>query len=331
MLLHLFLVATCLIHIDAVGATASSSIASSANVTNTTTTTTTTTTIGMNCSSVLNTTATMGFNESSVFHDADTPCFLAYNETRSNLTTRGDSAEVPVQSTGNPSATPTGSPTWAPSVSPTTEVPTTAPSTVAPTLQPTTPKPTPQPTDIPTVQWFGFWPTYSPSKTTDRTIHILPLGDSITSNGFGYLSYRYFLWKSFLTDPRVLESLGTQSIEYAGMLSNGYNGNPDWPPVAGQTFDQRHEGHWGWTTDAVVGELNAWLGASNAAFDCCSQKPYPDIALVHLGTNDCIYGEPVPQVSVSVDVSSAQNIVAYLTRFECVPLYLLPHPRYLKS
>lgn len=97
-------------------------------------------------------------------------------------------------------------------------------------------------------------------------------------------------------DSRVLDALGTQRIEYAGMLTNAYNGNPEWPPVLLQGFDRRHEGHWGWTTDAVVGELKDWLGASNAAFDCCSGNPYPEIALVHLGTNDCINGEPVSQI-----------------------------------
>ena len=102
-------------------------------------------------------------------------------------------------------------------------------------------------------------------------------------------------------DGRILEALGTHRMEYAGMLTNNYNGNPDWPVVSNQGFDRRHEGHWGWTTDAVVNELEGWLGASNAAFDCCSGNLYPNIALVHLGTNDCIYGEPVSQILGELD------------------------------
>jgi len=47
---------------------------------------------------------------------------------------------------------------------------------------------------------------------------ILPLGDSITSNGFGLYSYRYFLWKSLVTtmnDEIDIDFVGTLQDNYA--------------------------------------------------------------------------------------------------------------------
>jgi len=82
-------------------------------------------------------------------------------------------------------------------------------------------------------------------------------------------------------------------FDFIGHLRDGEYGNPEWPPVNGQSFDRDHEGHWGWTTDAVLGQLDFWLGGLNAALECCSGFRIPDIALVHLGTNDCINGENV--------------------------------------
>ena len=109
---------------------------------------------------------------------------------------------------------------------------------------------------------------------------ILPLGDSITSNGFGYFSYRYYLWRLLVL---FSENNNYFDFDFVGTLENNYNGNPEWPPVNGQTFDRDHEGHWGWRADQIINELAGWLD---------SYETVPTIALIHLGTNDCFQGQP---------------------------------------
>ena len=170
---------------------------------------------------------------------------------------------------------PTWSPTWRPTWSPTDP----------PTWSPTDP-PTWSPTDPPT--WSP--PTETPSVAEDDGIlRILTLGDSITTGGLGHYSYRYYLWR------RLVQELpgGGDQVDMVGSLRNAaYDQNPVWPPVSvvdpdtGTTrnwdFDRDHEGHWGWTTDEVLGQLCGWLDSYPVA---------PTVALVHLGTGDCIAGE----------------------------------------
>lgn len=119
----------------------------------------------------------------------------------------------------------------------------------------------------------------SPKSTSSRIPQkhiILPLGDSITSSGLGYKSYRYFLWKSLI--------LRGDTFEFVGTLRDNYSGNPTWPLVNGKEFDRHHEGHWGWRADKILDEMDTWLNSYNEI---------PTIALVHLGTNDCFNGHTV--------------------------------------
>lgn len=100
-----------------------------------------------------------------------------------------------------------------------------------------------------------------------QPIYILPLGDSITQANDDHRSYRYFLWVSLL-DEGI-------NVDFVGSQDSNHNGNPKWPKHDGQSFDQDHEGHWGWRADELLANLPDWL-----------QEYTPDVVLLHAGTND---------------------------------------------
>lgn len=102
----------------------------------------------------------------------------------------------------------------------------------------------------------------------DRPLRILPLGDSITQGGRASrpeFTYRLPLYR-LLKDAKV-------SFQFVGSLTTGLEGAAEWP----KPFDPHHEGHYGWKTAAVRDHLEEWSKSWSAP---------PDIALIHLGTND---------------------------------------------
>ncbi|MBC8140703.1 MAG: G-D-S-L family lipolytic protein [Armatimonadetes bacterium] len=104
------------------------------------------------------------------------------------------------------------------------------------------------------------------------TINILPIGDSITQGGRAdrkEYTYRYPLFYK-------LKDAG-HDVNFIGSLRTGLNGDAKWPDKNGVVFDPDHEGHYGWKTAAVRDKLAGWSAGWEAA---------PDIALIHLGTND---------------------------------------------
>lgn len=101
---------------------------------------------------------------------------------------------------------------------------------------------------------------------------ILPLGDSITQGGRREkpeYTYRLRLFQ-LLTDAGV-------DFTFVGSMTEGLHTDATWPDYEGNPFDLRHEGHYGWKTAAVAEKLPEWIQRWDAT---------PDIALVHLGTND---------------------------------------------
>lgn len=99
-------------------------------------------------------------------------------------------------------------------------------------------------------------------------LRILPLGDSITQGGRAdrqEYTYRLPL-------QRMLRDAGVP-FEFVGSMSGGLQADATWP----QPFDPRHEGHYGWKTAAVRDALTGWTDKWAAP---------PDVALIHLGTND---------------------------------------------
>ena len=102
---------------------------------------------------------------------------------------------------------------------------------------------------------------------TNRPLLIQPLGDSITE-GKGTeqeASYRRPLWKKLKAAGYNVDFVGSRNVQ----LGNA-------PPFF-KDYDPDHEGHYGWRLSEIIKPENieAWL------------KLYtPDVALVHLGTND---------------------------------------------
>ncbi|GEO04909.1 hypothetical protein AAE02nite_25730 [Adhaeribacter aerolatus] len=122
----------------------------------------------------------------------------------------------------------------------------------------------------------------------------MTLGNSITQSNSSYKSYRYPLWKK-LVDARM-------SFDLVGSMRGHHLGNPAWPTHNGLSFDQDHEGHWGWRADEIVngrsglGKLSDWL-----------QGYTPDIVLLHLGTNDLYQGQGVS--STLADIRQVVGII----------------------
>ena len=123
---------------------------------------------------------------------------------------------------------------------------------------------------------------------------IMALGNSITQANNMNKSYRYPLWKK-LVDAKV-------SFDFVGSMRNHHLGNPAWPTHNGLSFDQDHEGHWGWRADEIVngrsglGKLSDWLMGYT-----------PDIVLLHLGTNDLYYGQGV--TSTLADIRQVVGVI----------------------
>ena len=111
----------------------------------------------------------------------------------------------------------------------------------------------------------------SPQKKSSP-ICILPLGDSITQGGKtdrDEFTYRYPLY-CMLKDANI-------NFKFVGSLTNGLQEGSKWPKYKGKEIDLHHEGHYGWKTQAVNENLDEWILKWSAS---------PNIALIHLGTND---------------------------------------------
>jgi hypothetical protein len=121
-----------------------------------------------------------------------------------------------------------------------------------------------------------------------QTVKILPLGNSITQSDANHLSYRYPLWTKLIDDG--------VNFDFVGTMTQNYNGTPVFPQYNGQTFDQNHEGHWGYRADMINNNLASWLNQYT-----------PDIALIHLGTNDLYYNQSI--TSTINDLKNTINIL----------------------
>jgi hypothetical protein len=105
----------------------------------------------------------------------------------------------------------------------------------------------------------------------ERPVYILPLGDSITHGGRKNReewTYRYPLFCMMKKD-------GVE-FDFIGSMTRGLQ-PVEWPDCDGEEFDPDHEGHYGIKTAKVAANLKDWMKKWDHA---------PDIALIHLGTND---------------------------------------------
>lgn len=130
--------------------------------------------------------------------------------------------------------------------------------------------------------------------TSDATIRILPLGDSMTKGSTQtpeeatHPTYRYWLWNELARNGHDVDFVGSWTA-------------PNFP----LDFDQDNEGHGGYMTVGILhgvaedpgqGKLPVWLS-----------KYQFDVALVMLGTNDVLNGVPTAE-----SVRNLEGIVAEL-------------------
>lgn len=119
------------------------------------------------------------------------------------------------------------------------------------------------------------------------TVRVVPLGNSITQGTNTYATYRRPLWHMLDSAGHCVDFVGTENT-------------PHYSARVATAYDPDHEGHWGWRTEHVIEQLPVWL-----------EEYTPDIALVHLGTNDLVVGDPIDTVcheySRLVEVLRADN------------------------
>lgn len=106
--------------------------------------------------------------------------------------------------------------------------------------------------------------------------NILPLGDSITESATGHASYRYWLWNALADAGHTVDFVG--SHQPAGVAGG---------PALYPGFDPHHDGYSGWTADVLA----AGLAGPNWQSWAAQAQNTPDIALVHIGTNDLELGQ----------------------------------------
>lgn len=143
------------------------------------------------------------------------------------------------------------------------------------------------------------------AMTQNRVVHILPLGDSITQGGRNdreEYTYRLPLFR-MLKQHKV-------NFDFVGSLTTGLHPDAKWPNVNGAPMDLHHEGHYGWKTAAVRDHLVEWMKTYTAT---------PDIALIHLGSND--QGED-PEKAIALPLS---DIVAILRKANPHIVVLIGH------
>jgi hypothetical protein len=138
---------------------------------------------------------------------------------------------------------------------------------------------------------------------------VIVIGDSISEGGSGQDSFRRPLWNTLVADPTqpLVDFVGTRK----GVRGNGGTCAADLPstvfPVV-PDFDQQHQSYWGWCVD----DVNLVLPSALTLLADPVVNRVPDIAVVHLGTNDIIQDSQAPsairdELSSLVDVLRAAN------------------------
>jgi len=113
---------------------------------------------------------------------------------------------------------------------------------------------------------------WSFTTDTEAVVNIMPLGDSITAGW-----YRYHLWV-------LLTNGGYGNVNFVGSLTSSDS----------MTYDQNHEGHWGWADNQIADNIYGWL-----------QLNPPDIILLHIGTN-----------ALDTNPADVQNILNIIDQYE---------------
>lgn len=133
-------------------------------------------------------------------------------------------------------------------------------------------------------------------------IRILPLGDSIT-HGINwdkpyYNTYRRALWHLLKNAGYAVDFIGSMNKVMSQNCTIGVP-NPD--------FDPDHEGHSGWRADQILNGVGHSDCAGSGGLATWLNSYTPDIALVHLGTNDMIQAQ-----SVESTIAELEGIIKLL-------------------
>lgn len=134
------------------------------------------------------------------------------------------------------------------------------------------------------------------SETAKKKIVLI--GDSITEgSGESFPTYRKPLWYKLIEN-------GYTNIDFVGSQNSNLSG--DW--------DQDHEGHWGWCADQLAALLPSWL-----------QSYTPDIAVIHIGTNDLIHQSQSPEgitaeIGGLIDILRADNAAVKIVLSQIIPM-----------
>lgn len=126
--------------------------------------------------------------------------------------------------------------------------------------------------ESPTTTIMAEVTTTTAVPATTVSVHpltIMAIGDSITSGSTGWATYRCYL-NGALDDAGV-------SFEFVGRYSAPHGGGPYGCPIV---FDEDHEALWGAHIQHVIDDVTASV-----------EVLQPDVALVHLGTNDLSHGQ----------------------------------------
>ncbi|PRY10346.1 putative secreted protein (Por secretion system target) [Pontibacter ummariensis] len=150
-------------------------------------------------------------------------------------------------------------------------------------------------------------------------VKIMCLGNSITQGNTENPGYRYRLWQKLIDAGVDVQLVGSHAVNEGGdspVEGTVYKGVP---------YINRNEGHWGWTVDEILsgrdgkGHLSRWL-----------QSYTPDIALIHLGTNDMFrqcgtgntcYQETIDELKEVVSQIRAKNPTVAVYLAQLIPAY----------
>ncbi len=145
----------------------------------------------------------------------------------------------------------------------------------------------------------------APADAGPSAVRIACIGDSITQAMAPRWSYRYPLWKLLLDAGVTVDMVGS-------VRDNARRTRSNYPRHLGREFDRDHEGHWGWRADEVLRRLPRWL-----------EGYVPDIALIHLGTNDVFRGEDnastVQELAHIIDALRARSPTVIVLLAQIIP------------
>lgn len=136
-------------------------------------------------------------------------------------------------------------------------------------------------------------------------IKVMPLGDSITAGtdqtyAFPMASYRCELYKSLAAAGYSVDFVGSVH----GQWGNGY---PEIdPPTYCTMIDWDQEGHSGWAIYHILDGAGSWPGT----LATWATQYTPDVVLIHLGTNNFVYGPPnYPAPDVEAAISQMARVI----------------------